>query len=503
MSLFVKKEGKMSYFDEQWYLFKYPDVVAAIERGEVESGLAHFQRNGRAEGRLSCDPELSDRIAKANKIVAPRMCHFDRLYVTSAGTGLIIGWIDNRGDSIQTLTFAPYVGNPIPLDRQVLRCYRNDVVEKKPKDEKNYDYGLWVLFDGLADRLPHLGGCIRTEFASGCIGEVELPAQVVPPEDMRGRVLEALGWPTRSPSSPVHLGETIGPILRRLNAEAIANAKVSPPVVHGKRLSAPSLSVVIVLERIDLMLRQAALFAEVSGISDVEFVCVCNRPEMASTFHAMADSAHVLYGLNVVSLSASNHLGLAKANNAAAQIAGAKTLLFLNECVLPGDRDCLERALHVALQIGEKDVVGAQLLTEDNSVHHIGRSFKLADCVHPLWCHYEAQKGMPVCQLSGDALLDVDAVTAAMLVQRSSFLDLGGFDERYLSDEYRDSDYCLRARGEGGRIAVSPSLLFYYLEPGVVFPRPPREWAASMMDRVFFNETWRSTIENSRASASN
>lgn len=494
----------MSYFDEQWYLFKYPDVVAAIERGEVESGLAHFQRSGRAEGRHSCDPGLSDRIAKANKTAAPRMCHFDRLYVTSAGTALMVGWIDNRGDSIQSLTFTPYVGDPIPLDRQVFRCYRNDVVEKKPKDEKNYDYGLWILFEGLEDRLPYLGGSIRTEFASGCISEVDLPAQVVPPEEMRWRVLEALGWPTRSPRSPVHLGENIGPTLRRLNAEALASASVSPPVVHGKRLSAPRLSVVIVLERIDLLLRQAALFAEVSGISDIEFVCVCNRPEMASAFHAMADSAHVLYGLNIVSLSASNPLGLAKANNAAAQIAGGKTLLFLNEYVLPGDRDCLERALHVALQIGVKDVVGGQLLTEDNSVHHIGRSFKLADCVYQLWCHDEAQKGMPVSQLSGDALLDVDAVTAsAMLVQRDFFLDLRGFDERYLSDEYRDSDYCLRARGGGGRIAVSPSLLFYYLEPAVVFPRPPREWAASLMDRVFFNETWRSTIENSRAGASN
>ena len=494
----------MSYFDEQWYLLKYPDVVAAIERGEVESGLAHFQRNGRAEGRLSCNPELVHRIAEASKVVSPRVCHFDRLYVTSAGTGLIVGWIDNRGDSIQTLTFAPYVGNPIPLDQQVLRCYRNDVVEKKPKEERNFDYGLWVLFEGLAGRLPHLGGRIRTEFASGFDSEIEVPANVVPPEEMRGRVLDAVGWPARSPTSPVQLGETVGPILRRLNAEVIANAKVATPVVHGKRLSAPSLSIVMVHQRIELMLRQAALFAEVPGISDVEFLCVCPRTEMASAFHAMAESARVLYGLNVVSLSTSNPPGLAKANNAAAEIAGGKTLLFLNESVIPGDRDCLERALHVALQVGEKDVIGAQLLTEDNSIQHIGRSFKLAGSIHELWCHDETQKGMPAGQFSGDALLDVDAVSAGgMLVQRNSFLDLGGFDERYLSDKYWESDYCLRARCAGGRIAVSPSLLFYCLESAAAFPLPPREWAASLMDQIFFNETWRSTIENSRTNASN
>jgi hypothetical protein len=494
----------MSYFDEQWYLLRYPDVAAAVKSGEVESGLAHFQKKGRAEGRLSCNPGPAREVAEANKVVSARVCHFDRLYVTSAGTGLIVGWIDNRGDSIQSLAFAPYVGDPIPLGQQVLRCYRNDVIEKKPKDERNYDYGLWVLFEGLANRLPHLGGHIRAEFASGLDSEIAVAAHVVPPEEMRGRVLDAVGWPTRLPSSPIHLGKTIGPILRRLNAEVIASAKVAAPVVHGKRLRAPRLSIVIVYQRIESMLRQAALLAEVSSISDVEFICVCHQPEMASAFHAMADSAHVLYGLNVVSVSASNHLGFAKANNAAAQIAGGKTLLFLNEGVIPGDRDCLERALHVALQVGEKDVVGAQLLTEDNSIQHIGRSFKLAGCADALWCNDEVQKGMPVGQLSGDALLNVDAVTGgAMLVQRGSFLDLGGFDERYLSDEYRDSDYCLRARGAGGRIAVSPSMLFYCLESGAAFPRPPREWAVSLMDQVFFNETWRSTIENSRASTSN
>jgi hypothetical protein len=38
-------------FDEELYLSKNPDVKAAVERGECESGLAHYLAYGQAENR--------------------------------------------------------------------------------------------------------------------------------------------------------------------------------------------------------------------------------------------------------------------------------------------------------------------------------------------------------------------------------------------------------------------------------------------------------------------
>jgi MoaA/NifB/PqqE/SkfB family radical SAM enzyme len=38
-------------FDEAWYLEAHPDVRAAVERRQLVSGLEHFARHGRAEGR--------------------------------------------------------------------------------------------------------------------------------------------------------------------------------------------------------------------------------------------------------------------------------------------------------------------------------------------------------------------------------------------------------------------------------------------------------------------
>jgi hypothetical protein len=39
-------------FDEEFYLIAYPDVAAAVRRGQVRSGCDHYLKFGRFEGRL-------------------------------------------------------------------------------------------------------------------------------------------------------------------------------------------------------------------------------------------------------------------------------------------------------------------------------------------------------------------------------------------------------------------------------------------------------------------
>jgi hypothetical protein len=41
-------------FDESWYRKTYPDIDAAIENGVIPSGLFHYERFGRVEGRMPC-----------------------------------------------------------------------------------------------------------------------------------------------------------------------------------------------------------------------------------------------------------------------------------------------------------------------------------------------------------------------------------------------------------------------------------------------------------------
>jgi hypothetical protein len=39
-------------FDEDWYLKFYPDIGAAVARGDLPSGLKHYLAYGRQEGRF-------------------------------------------------------------------------------------------------------------------------------------------------------------------------------------------------------------------------------------------------------------------------------------------------------------------------------------------------------------------------------------------------------------------------------------------------------------------
>lgn len=59
-------------FDEEWYLRTYADVAEALRRGDVSSGLRHFQTWGWREGREPGDPALSfaarsERIGRSGK----------------------------------------------------------------------------------------------------------------------------------------------------------------------------------------------------------------------------------------------------------------------------------------------------------------------------------------------------------------------------------------------------------------------------------------------------
>ena len=45
-------EASVPGFNEAWYVAFYPDIAAAIARGDIQSGLEHYLKSGRQEGRF-------------------------------------------------------------------------------------------------------------------------------------------------------------------------------------------------------------------------------------------------------------------------------------------------------------------------------------------------------------------------------------------------------------------------------------------------------------------
>ena len=140
--------------------------------------------------------------------------------------------------------------------------------------------------------------------------------------------------------------------------------------------------------------------------------------------------------------------------NHAAKIAEGQVLVLLNNDTEIIESDWLTELVS---QISRPDVgvVGALLLFSDDTIQHAG--------VHP---GVGGLMGHGHKHLSGDsngyfnrlkAVHEVAAVTGACLViEKTTWVDLGGLDEKNLPIAYNDIDLCLKARQKGLKVIFTP-----------------------------------------------
>jgi len=140
-------------------------------------------------------------------------------------------------------------------------------------------------------------------------------------------------------------------------------------------------------------------------------------------------------------------------NNAAAATCDSDMLLFLNNDIEATGTDWL-RALVELAQRPDVGAVGARLIYPDGTLQHAGVVLGMQGiATHLLSGMPKGGRGY----FSWDRVVrGYSAVTAAcMLVRRSVFEQLGGFDED-LAVGFNDVDFCLRARGAGYRVLYTP-----------------------------------------------
>jgi GT2 family glycosyltransferase len=151
--------------------------------------------------------------------------------------------------------------------------------------------------------------------------------------------------------------------------------------------------------------------------------------------------------------------GFSAACNAGAAAGRGDALLFLNNdaFAMPGSVAAMRAALAADETIG---IVGAKLLYADGSLQHAGLA--LLDGPVSRWWHVHRQ--LPGSLPDANVARDVLAVTgAALMIRRSLFAALGGFDERYVNG-WEDVDLCLRAWCRGLRVRYEPRAVIEHLE---------------------------------------
>jgi GT2 family glycosyltransferase len=191
--------------------------------------------------------------------------------------------------------------------------------------------------------------------------------------------------------------------------------------------------------------------ADHSGPVALEVLLLDDASDSA-TREALAQVA----GLRLISQP--QNLGFLRNCNAGAVEARGRYLLLLNNDTLvqPG---WLEALLSIAEGCERIGAVGAQLRYPDGRLQEVGGI---------VWRDGSAGR-VGDGEWPSPALLsrprDVDYCSAAaLLVRRSLWEQLGGFDCRYAPAYYEDTDLCFRIRQAGKRVVVQPKALVVHFE---------------------------------------
>ncbi|HEY0383963.1 MAG TPA: glycosyltransferase [Candidatus Elarobacter sp.] len=154
------------------------------------------------------------------------------------------------------------------------------------------------------------------------------------------------------------------------------------------------------------------------------------------------------------------NLGFLRTCNRAAQLSHADYLVFLNNDTLvrPGWLDALVSTAEGDSRVG---VVGAKLIYPDGTLQEAGGL---------IWrdaSGWNYGRGGRADDPAYEYVRDADYCSgAALLVRRSVFEQLGGFDERYAPAYFEDSDLCFAARRAGFRVVYQPRSVVVHREGG-------------------------------------
>ncbi len=161
----------------------------------------------------------------------------------------------------------------------------------------------------------------------------------------------------------------------------------------------------------------------------------------------------------VRSLRNDHNYGFASACNQGAAVPSGDFLLFLTNYTIPR-RGWLTALLDVAASDSSIGIAGSKLLYPNGRIQHAGVAFAPGEpCPDPFHIYRYERANAP--HVNKQRFFQ--AVTAAcMLVRRTTFVELGGFDEDYVNG-YEDVDLCSRARERGHRIIYEPrSVVTHY-----------------------------------------
>ena len=246
--------------------------------------------------------------------------------------------------------------------------------------------------------------------------------------------------------------------LDRLRLPAFAGPGLYPHRVRitpKLRKHHPKVSIIIPTKDAPEVLEKClSSLVEKTSYPNYEIICVDNETRDPRALHLLRS-----YPVKRVLLT--GRFNFSHANNLGVKRASGEYLVFMNNDIQVIAENWVEEMLYYAEQ-DDIAAVGGLLLYPNGSVQHAGVVLGCRGTADHVLRHAPAESDGNAGSLS--CAREVSAVTAAcMMLRRSLFDQLGGFNEHYFT-AYQDVDLCLELRRLGKRNLFTPQAVFFHHE---------------------------------------
>lgn len=244
----------------------------------------------------------------------------------------------------------------------------------------------------------------------------------------------------------------------------------------------PKVSIILLNFEKYHLTRLAAIAAASSGIEvPFEILCVDN----GSSKECLAELKEGEVPLKILELR--DNLGFGPANNLAANEARGEYLLFLNNDAFL-DKGAVDEMLLAFQKMHDCRIAGSVLRFPDGLMQEAGAT--LQSDGYPIRHGRSATKFKP---RKLPPFQPVDYVSGAcLMIRKSDFLEMGGFDEKYSPAYYEDTDLCMRSLLYGQKVYLASRANCYHIENATTSTIEQGAWATRTAEahREIFLKDW-------------
>lgn len=235
-----------------------------------------------------------------------------------------------------------------------------------------------------------------------------------------------------------------------------------------------------------------------SSPADWEWILVCDDPDIFVQLKSLIEKSPDSAKKKIAFVSARKNMGFGTANNVGVQHASSDLVLLMNSDIWINDYSPISSAIE-HISVGDYSLIGFTLLFEDQSVQHDGLAYQRSADLESLYLVLHPGKGLPINLPKGrQEIVNCNGVTGAlMLLQKKTYMQLGGFSDRYIGGDFEDADLCLSLLKAGKRIGLLRSDRIYHLERQSIRKDAANNlaFARTLVNCERFNKRWAHYLE--------